>query len=369
MSDSKKIIFMVSGIGTHVERWIKEYLRQGHNVLLIARTRMSFSHKNLVCNPFPVLSYSNPISAISYIRNALRIIKNYKPDFIHAHYLGYMLLPLIFVKKKYRIALTVWGQDVIRNKGAYKNIFDKLIKYLILKRVNYITTHSKYLEEEILSLNKKFKDKIERVYWGLDIKTHNPNIDIKHIKKKLKLPKNKFILFHIRAFVSMYNVLSIVRAIDRIKNEVPNIYLLLPKYNLEEGYYSTVNQFIEANKLHKYIQFVESIDFEDFPAFLVMSDLCISVPDADGFPISLLQSMACGTPTILSDIPDYKEMFVDSKNTIYVNPKDEIEIADAIVRFYKDKKFYQKVKEYNISKVKIIGTFENTIKSIIGLVE
>lgn len=70
--------------------------------------------------------------------------------------------------------------------------------------------------------------------------------------------------------------------------------------------------------------------------------LCFVYPSLyDGFGIPPLEAMACGTPTIVSDIPALRE--VCGEASLYVNPHDEKDIADKINLLVDDENLCQEL--------------------------
>ena len=70
--------------------------------------------------------------------------------------------------------------------------------------------------------------------------------------------------------------------------------------------------------------------------------LCFVYPSLyEGFGIPPLEAMACGVPTIVSDIPALKE--VCGEASLYINPHDEKDIADKINLLVSDENLRQKL--------------------------
>jgi glycosyltransferase involved in cell wall biosynthesis len=71
----------------------------------------------------------------------------------------------------------------------------------------------------------------------------------------------------------------------------------------------------------------------DIAAALVGGSVFASASRAEGFPMSLLEAMACGLPCVVSDCaPGIREIVQDGVNGLVVPPGNTLEFADALGR-------------------------------------
>lgn len=69
----------------------------------------------------------------------------------------------------------------------------------------------------------------------------------------------------------------------------------------------------EANQLRMSarVMITGLVDRDDVYRHVAQADVCVSVSRAEGLPVAVLESMACGRPVILSDIPPHREIVGD----------------------------------------------------------
>jgi len=67
----------------------------------------------------------------------------------------------------------------------------------------------------------------------------------------------------------------------------------------------------------------------DIWAMMKRADVFVSVSHFEGRPNTVIEAMACGTPLVVSDIPEHRE-FLDEQSAILVNRFDPIKIGKAI---------------------------------------
>lgn len=68
----------------------------------------------------------------------------------------------------------------------------------------------------------------------------------------------------------------------------------------------------------------------DLPALLKAADVFVSVSRFEGQPNAVMEAMACGCPTVASDIPEHRE-FLNEKATFFAHPDSIANIAEQIL--------------------------------------
>ena len=91
----------------------------------------------------------------------------------------------------------------------------------------------------------------------------------------------------------------------------------------------------EWKKKYKDIYFVGFISEKEIPTYYSMGDIFVTYSYAsEGFGLTPIEAIACGTPVICSSLSAYKEVLHD--NAIFVPPKNPQELAKKIVQLLKD---------------------------------
>ncbi|MEG1544049.1 MAG: glycosyltransferase family 1 protein, partial [Tannerellaceae bacterium] len=106
------------------------------------------------------------------------------------------------------------------------------------------------------------------------------------------------------------------------------------------------------------------ISGEDLPYLYngAFAFICASL--REGFGIPILESMACGTPVITSNLSSMPE--VAGKDAILVNPMDEEEIADKLILLEQSPDFYNKQVDYGLERVKHFS-WEQTARALLEI--
>jgi len=82
---------------------------------------------------------------------------------------------------------------------------------------------------------------------------------------------------------------------------------------------------------------------EALPAIYAEADVLVVPSLAEGHPLAPIESLACGTPAIASDIPGLNETIEDGVNGLLVPARDPAALADAIGRLLGDSALLERV--------------------------
>jgi glycosyltransferase involved in cell wall biosynthesis len=100
--------------------------------------------------------------------------------------------------------------------------------------------------------------------------------------------------------------------------------------------------YIEKNNLQERVGKIGFVDEEDLPALYNLADIFLFPSLYEGFGLPILESQVCGCPVITSNISSMPEVAKDD-NAILVNPYNEKEISQAILKIVKSRDFKEKI--------------------------
>jgi glycosyltransferase involved in cell wall biosynthesis len=153
----------------------------------------------------------------------------------------------------------------------------------------------------------------------------------KALELKEKLNIKGPVLLYIGRIAKYKGVDHIIKAYQIAKEEIPNLNLVIggkPDFSMEKIYQ-------EWKKIFKDIHFVGFVSEEEIPIYYSMGDIFVTYSYAsEGFGLTPIEAIACGTPVVCSSIDAYKEVLQD--NAILVPPKKPQQLANEIVKLLKD---------------------------------
>jgi len=145
------------------------------------------------------------------------------------------------------------------------------------------------------------------------------------IKKNYNIDKD-FILY-VGGFSPRKNILGIIEAFSKLKKDLKENLSLVITGHKGISYEIYKNRAIEL-KVEENVIFTDFIPLENLPIFYNASKLLAYPSFYEGFGLPPLESMACGTPVITSNLTSIPEICGDS--VYLINPFDIDELSNSI---------------------------------------
>jgi glycosyltransferase involved in cell wall biosynthesis len=121
------------------------------------------------------------------------------------------------------------------------------------------------------------------------------------------------------------------------------------------------------------ITVVPSFDKPELPRLLKDSHILLFPSLSEGFPLALPEAMACGLAPIVTDIPGPTEIVVNGENGFIVQPRDQLQLQQAMEKLINDldclqklrRKAYQVAQNYNWSSIvqQHLELYENVLNN------
>ncbi len=313
---------------------------------------------NLFSNLLGLQYFYFPIST----KTILRVLHEFKPDIVSLHNIhgGYFKTSLLSELSK--VAPIVWtlhdmwaftansahtfDDDSWKNlksgRGERKQfppIGINTGKFLIRRKASIyskskltLVTPSRWLNN-LASQSPLFKDKkIYHIPNGVNLNTFYP-LDKMKIRNELKLPLDKKIL--------LFSAEKVMTSSHKGGKDLLNILEELDK-RLDEKVVLVIIGIVDQKIFSKFQNYIVHctgylFDEESVAKYLASADLFIYPTRADNLPNTLIESAACGTPSITYDIGGCKEIIKDNFNGYVIPPFDIRFFVDRIIELLSNK--------------------------------
>lgn len=235
-----------------------------------------------------------PISAYKNLKNFFK--QNNDIDVIHlpvSFYSGFIAM----VAKKCGIRKVIVHSHISKinfNENVLKNIFKKIYIFIMKKLINKYTDIKIACGEEAGKLLFGSLKNVIILNNGIDVDNYSYNSKSKLLKKEFGL-KNEFIIGNVARFSLVKNQSFFIELAKYIKdNNIDAKIILVGDGEMR----NTVERNTVENNLSDIIIFAglrKNInDFMNLFDVFVMPSLC------EGFPVTIIESIASGTPCVLS---------------------------------------------------------------------
>lgn len=233
-------------------------------------------------------------------------------------------------------------------------------------RADQILTISKSAKKEICEHLHIADSKVTIVYCGVDtnIYKHQPNKEIQRVKNKYKISGDY--LLYIGNIEPRKNLACLIKAHRQVADKHPGLKLVIvggDGWQNEE-----INKEISRSQALDYPVIKPSayVPNEDLPALYSGAMMLVHPALHEGFGISLLQAMACGTPVIAADNSSMPEVVGDAG--LYVDAGSVDDISKKILIYYEDEKLRIKNIEKGLKRARLFS-WDTSAKKILAMVE
>ena len=288
------------------------------------------------------------------------VLKKEKIDILHSHFLG----PNVWygaLSGFHPHIVTAMGGDVTgKDWTPSRNAQERFLTPYALRNADVVTAWGPVLAERLRPYVRKGVN-IEITHGGVDLKQFKPGSKSSFLRKSLNIPEDGRIVFSPRLIRRLYNIDTIARAAGLVCTQRLNVYFViaLPETILDDEYVTEIKQIFADSAAKDAVRFVPTIRYDEMADHYRLADASVSIPDTDGTPMTVLESMACGTPTVIGNLPDYdREYFEHEATTLMTDVKDPHSVANTILRFLSDGDLANRITDEARHRVTATGGYE-----------
>ncbi|MEI5907749.1 glycosyltransferase family 4 protein [Bacillus spongiae] len=217
-------------------------------------------------------------------------------------------------------------------KGA--PIINWLAYYPLEKMLAYYTDCLITINEEDFALaQQKLKaKKIEHVH-GVGVNQHKfkpvSEVEKNKMKKSFGYKPDDFLLFYAAEFNRNKNQQVLIHALALLKEEIPNIKLLLAGKGTLQKQCEELAESLGVGHLVEFLGYQENL-----PSIMPMCDVAVASSLREGLPVNVLEAMASGLPVVASDNRGHRELVLNNRNGWVLDPANITEWSNKIKLLY-----------------------------------
>lgn len=269
------------------------------------------------------------MDTIIKVRALRKIIRDIKPDIVHAlslNYYGWFAALAGF----HPFVATPLGSD-ISWKPEQSKIAKQEVKY-VLSKADTVHVGDEPAKARVIELGCR-EDKIfVQPLFGPDTKEFSPTKRSLELKERLGLA-NSPIVISIRKLAPYYDVKTLIFSIPRVLEKIPEAKFILG------GDGEQMNELIELAerlKVFEAVRFIDYIPHENLPAYLASSDAYVDTyyyqygKAGGGIGAGLMEAMSCGLASVVAKRP-FDFVIKDGVNGLHFQGGDADELAEKII--------------------------------------
>jgi glycosyltransferase involved in cell wall biosynthesis len=362
-----RICYFADGRYVHTHRWMRYFHEKGHAVHLISFAPLDPQHIRAV--EAAGGTYHGEIVGFHLKRfwvtggellRLRRILSRERIDLLHCQFLGANAW-YGAVSGFHPLIVTVMGGDICgRGWRPGEDPRERWLTPLAMRRADLITCWSVRLTETVRDYAPP-ETPVEVIHGGVDLTRFLPGERPSYLLARWNLPEDAQVILSSRLMRPLYNLDQIAKAAVDLCRMRPRVHMLFAYLNeaKDEASEARVHAIVRESDVAGRIHFIGPIPHLEMADHYRLADVTVSIPSTDGTPMTVLESMACGTPVVVSDIADYDPQYIEAERTVLaVPPDDPAAIRDAILRLVDDPALAARLAAEAGRRVRTDGSYE-----------
>jgi D-inositol-3-phosphate glycosyltransferase len=284
------------------------------------------------------------------------IYRNHIPyDVIHAHY--YMSgLTAEYLKEKgvsKQIVMTFHTLALMKNLVARSSSEREsnrriTIEKKLIKNASIITASSEADKEYLTHLYSCPEKKIGIVNPGIDPRIFHPIPKLEAREYIQSVTKDKLLLY-VGRLEPLKGIDVLIHALKILSNKSPSLKLRLL---IVGGNKSSINrELMRLKKIEKNLQikpivgYISQRNQRELSYYYNAAELVVMPSYYESFGMTALESMACGTPVIITDTSGISKLFDKELSSLIVSTNNPLQLANQIEKAVSDIRFINRYKE------------------------
>lgn len=327
-----KILLLSDLSSSHTIKWANALTATGIEIILFGfnkydKTQFSDSIQIFSLNtPEFIASKLNGNFLKFYYIKALPklfgILRQIKPDILHAHYVAsYGLVGAL--SHFHPMITSVWGIDILKFPN-YSSLHKRLVEFA-LKKSDYVFATSEYLKTHTQLYTDKL---ISLTPFGVNTNIFKPDSTCQN--------GDEIVIGTIKNLENKYGIDFLIKVFAELKFRIPNVKLKLLIVG-GGSLRSNLEKLAEELSIRDYVEFTGHIPHNRIAAYHNKIDIACYFSNVESFGVSVLESSACEKPVVVSDVGGLPEVVQKNQTGFVVNSCDIKMAVDAIKKLILDK--------------------------------
>jgi L-malate glycosyltransferase len=362
----------VGGSGIVATELGKLLAEKGHEIHFISSSlpfRLNKIYSNIYFHEVEVNQYSvfkYPPYDLALASKMAEVTKRENLDLLHVHYAiphaACAFLAKQMVGGDVKIVTTLHGTDI--TVLGYDPSLTELIRFGI-EQSDAVTAVSQSLVEQTYELIEPKKE-IKTIYNFVDAKIYYKR-NVNDLRSQYGIEEDERVIIHVSNFRKVKRVPDVIRAFDLVQKEVKSKLLLVG-----DG-----PELTTACKLMNELGLDDKVLLlgkqENLAELYSISDLKLLLSEKESFGLVLIEAMACGVPTIGTNVGGIPEVIEDGVDGYICELGDIKDIANKAINVLSDIELHQKMSNQAIKSVqqkfnseRIVNNYEDLYYSILS---
>lgn len=360
-------IFLLADLNSvHTIKWATSLAENGLEICLFGLSNVNHRfyepHKNIqVCTIGIDSSITGNVKATSAkfryfkaIPQVKGVIRQFKPNIVHAHYASsYGLIGAL--SGFHPFILSVWGADIF--EFPLKSFLHKYLIQYNLKQADQILSTSHFMAGEI---SKYINKPIVVTPFGIDLSSFKPQ------PVASLFNQDDLVVGTIKALEEQYGVEYLIKAFRLLRDKHPGLplkLLIVGGGSLEKS----LKTLVKKLNLENETVFTGRVSYETVPSYHNMLSIyvALSVIDSESFGVAVIEASACEKPVVVANIGGLPEVVEDGVTGFITPPRNPEKAAETIEKLILDKDLCLSMGRVGRKRVTNLYNWDDNVKQMI----
>lgn len=245
--------------------------------------------------------------------------------------------------------------------AASRRYYNTQIAWAV-QRADHILVSSESTRRDLSALLDVPEDKMTLHALGVDAAFQPlPAAALDAVRARYGLPQT-YLLF-VGTFEPRKNIPGLLEALARLhadRADVPPLVLAGRRGWLYDDIFARA----EALRIDEHLIWLENVPWHDLPALYNGAALLALPSHYEGFGLTALEAMACGTPPVVADRSSLPEVVGEAG--LLVDPDDPASIADALARLLDDSALHARLRAAGLARARTY-TWRATAETVLAV--
>jgi mannosyltransferase len=145
---------------------------------------------------------------------------------------------------------------------------------------------------------------------GIDTQLFHPDLPKERAewRQRFQLEPDALVFLSGRQLGAIYRPAQILEAFARMPAAArQRSYLIMRMFGHSVGTsLNSLQQLTQALGIEQRVRWIGAVPYERQPGLFVAADFTVNFPQMDAFPVTILESLACGVPVLTNRLPAYE---------------------------------------------------------------
>lgn len=251
-------------------------------------------------------------------------------DLLHAHFAFLVGFAAARAGRRFNtpVVVTTHGSDInYYSHRTPKNLFAAWFTIWGLRHAMAVTAVCEDLKNKVAAL-KIPPERIKIVPAGIRETIFYPRGEKPALRRQLQLAENGNLFLFVGNLIPVKGLDYLLNALAQICKKLPEVRLaILGSGELE----TSLKRLADTLRIAQSIVWVGRKPHAEIPIWMSAADFLVLPSQSEGYPMVVLEALACGTPVIASRVGGIPEILVSTAFGIMVPPRDCEALAQAML--------------------------------------